>query len=643
MSTISTIIIRRGPAGADGSQGATGAAGSTGATGSAGATGPAGPAPSGTGFVKVSGGTLTTPSATIPHTDITGLGTAATADTTVTGAANGVLKVTSSGDVNLMGAAPTGTAASIGGVFMPDSERLWFLNNTNKADGASIYFNTDHDSSGGELYLASPNRVALLPGVFGAIQIGIASGLVSYESGGNKQFAYMQKRGYCRNVGGARKTDSLPLYFMGGYWDGVANIGKDSLAGSIQAVPADELGNVTLDFSSRATTPNGVGGDGSRPLDMQLTPAGLWEAGKAPSFEVLPDDGTRITQTCSKYHAVQSAAVTLVGSRTLLISGLKSGMRGIIYVTQDGTGSRALTPSGGTSLSISTAAGTTDRVSWEFDGTFVNFSIVLDVQREVMVSDSDAAAFIAAASLSDSNQKAAISILVESLKASNVDSTGTLWSKCYALYPFVGGNATAHSKELKGTYNITNSGTNWATDITHDANGITGNGTSGYGLTSFDFDAVSALNSASIYVYCKTQTPTDGGFFVGAVNTANGSRAALLRSGASVVINGVNANTTTGSLTADSDFRKHLAVARSDASNQNLYVNASVSGLTIGSLTACNRDFTFLARNNGGTATTFSNANLAFGMFGQHLTATEWTAFRTIIDTFQTALGRANP
>jgi len=58
MSTISTIVIRRGVAGADGT---------------------AGPAPSGTGFVKVTSGVLDTPSATIPHTSITGLGTAATA------------------------------------------------------------------------------------------------------------------------------------------------------------------------------------------------------------------------------------------------------------------------------------------------------------------------------------------------------------------------------------------------------------------------------------------------------------------------------------------------------------------------------------------------------------------------------------
>lgn len=61
---IGKIIINRGPAGpagADGEQGLDGAPGAP------------GPAPSGTGFVKVSGGVLTTPSATIPIAEVSGL------------------------------------------------------------------------------------------------------------------------------------------------------------------------------------------------------------------------------------------------------------------------------------------------------------------------------------------------------------------------------------------------------------------------------------------------------------------------------------------------------------------------------------------------------------------------------------------
>lgn len=50
-----------GPTGATGAKGDKGDKGDTGATGATGATGPAGPAPSGTGFVHVTGGVLDTP------------------------------------------------------------------------------------------------------------------------------------------------------------------------------------------------------------------------------------------------------------------------------------------------------------------------------------------------------------------------------------------------------------------------------------------------------------------------------------------------------------------------------------------------------------------------------------------------------
>lgn len=56
----------------------SGLTGPTGSTGTSGSSGPPGPAPSGSGFVHVTSGVLDTPSATIPYTSITGLGTAAT-------------------------------------------------------------------------------------------------------------------------------------------------------------------------------------------------------------------------------------------------------------------------------------------------------------------------------------------------------------------------------------------------------------------------------------------------------------------------------------------------------------------------------------------------------------------------------------
>jgi hypothetical protein len=68
-----------GPQGPAGPQGIQGTAGTNGTNGSNGATGPAGPAPSGTGFVHVTGGVLDTPAALvaadIPSLDATKIGT----------------------------------------------------------------------------------------------------------------------------------------------------------------------------------------------------------------------------------------------------------------------------------------------------------------------------------------------------------------------------------------------------------------------------------------------------------------------------------------------------------------------------------------------------------------------------------------
>ena len=56
--------------------------------------------------------------------------------------------------------------------------------------------------------------------------------------------------------------------------------------------------------------------------------------------------------------------------------------------------------------------------------------------------DTDAQAFITAASISDSTQQTAINTLVTDLKTYNI------WSKMKALYPMVGGSASTHKWNL---------------------------------------------------------------------------------------------------------------------------------------------------------------------------------------------------
>ena len=125
-------------------------------------------------------------------------------------------------------------------------------------------------------------------------------------------------------------------------------------------------------------------------------------------------------------------------------------------------------------------------------------------------ADTDAAAFITAASISDATQQSAIYYLVWALKQTS------LWTKMTACYPFVGGNATAHSKDLKASYNIT-----WSGTITHNSNGITGNGSTGYGDTGLNPRSVIAdPMSSHISVYARTNT-LEAKYEVGCYNSTS--------------------------------------------------------------------------------------------------------------------------
>lgn len=559
-----------------------------------------------------------------------GLGTAATEDVSTNGGANKVLQYTAGGQLQTSSNYTQGGGAfgGIGNILLPDLQGIRWLGRDGAVSSAGMYHWQEHDAFGGELIINSPWRIAIIPN--GPTQMGandpgrmprkvqLVSGA---SSGANVAVNYMP---------------SGALAWQTSAWNGSSNVVNEIIS---QAHALDTTGtNSILRFWDQAdvTGEDGGGniytvgrGDVTGNLIAEIYKDGIWSTGTAPAFVVITD-GSTITQTCSKYKTIQAASVTLGGNRTLAISGGIAGMRGVIYVTQDATGSRTLTPSGGTALGLSTTAGYTDRVAWEFDGIYYNFSVTVNVQREVILTDSDAAAFVTAASISSAPQKAAISTLVESLKAAS------LWTRFYAIYPFVGGNSTAHSKDLKAAYNIT-----WAGSPTHNANGVTGNATDARGDTGINLFSIGATNSVSGYIYSKTTTPTDGAYFFGATTAT--TRFALARASGNLGFHGPNSLTNSGWAAAGGDFRKHFAINRSSSTDRQLYAGATVSAGTDAVVSAPNGQLRLLCRESVGSPANYTNANLAFAAFGSSLTEAEWTAFRAIIDTFQTALARANP
>jgi hypothetical protein len=117
--------------------------------------------------------------------------------------------------------------------------------------------------------------------------------------------------------------------------------------------------------------------------DWTLTVAGT-SVGSAPDFALLTDAAT-VTWTLDPSVFEQTAKVTLGGSRTLAFSGAIAGMRGVLKVVQGGSGSYALTLPGGSkvigtgagAVTLSTAVGSIDFLSWIYDGTnfFWNYGL----------------------------------------------------------------------------------------------------------------------------------------------------------------------------------------------------------------------------------------------------------------------------
>lgn len=219
---------------------------------------------------------------------------------------------------------------------------------------------------------------------------------------------------------------------------------------------------------------------------------------------------------------------------------------------------------------------------------------------------------------------------------SGLQSTG-LWEKFIAFYPFVGGIAASHSLNL---INSTRNRIQWlgTTPPTHGANGVTGNGT-GYGdtriipLYSENWAKVSA--HGSIYVYTAGTT----GAYFGATPA---NYAVMAVSGTSIYA-GLNGNqheyTTVGT------SKKLLLLSRIDDTTLHFYKDGSDSTSTPTIAAPENGPISLLARCTAltGTIDLFSNATISAATFGSGLSSTDAGNLKTLLDTFQTAMGRATP
>lgn len=249
--------------------------------------------------------------------------------------------------------------------------------------------------------------------------------------------------------------------------------------------------------------------------------------------------------------------------------------------------------------------------------------------------DPDAQAFITASGITDATQQSAINQLVVDLKGYNI------WTKMKAVYPFVGGTASAHKfnlkdpRDLDAAFRLVFSG-GW----THSSTGATPNGTNGYADTKLLPQTQISQNSAHISAYSRTNSVNSNDCLLGTYGGGTSSAIRIVFEG------GTTYRTETNNLFSGADF--------SNSVHNGFFVNSRISsssyktfrsGTTlttksISSLIPSHKNIFLSATNGEFGISQYSLRQLAFASIGDGLTDTEAANFYTAVQAFQVSLNR---
>jgi hypothetical protein len=269
--------------------------------------------------------------------------------------------------------------------------------------------------------------------------------------------------------------------------------------------------------------------------------------------------------------------------------------------------------------------------------------------------DADAVTFNTAASINEPATQAAVSKLCKDLKAAG------LWNKMYVLYPFVGGSATSCAVNLmaNSAYNIT-----WYGSPTFTTLGVTGNGSSQYGITHFyPSDVVgAAATDMAYFVYNETENLASGtsGYCMGVTSYSNattianstfGITANAAPYGVGLIIKGFMTSGPSAFVvrvpSPTGDYRGLIGVQRLSAAtdlvfsgwmaapwydNSGIVGNLAVPTNYVAVLGAWDAHDGAIDRPYKGT--------LAMAGICHGLSTTEWNGLRVISDNFNAILGR---
>lgn len=259
--------------------------------------------------------------------------------------------------------------------------------------------------------------------------------------------------------------------------------------------------------------------------------------------------------------------------------------------------------------------------------------------------DADAAAYIAAAGISNSTQITAVNNIFKDFKGQGPNNTTyNFYTRLTAFWLFVGGSAAAHKfnakdpRDVDAAYRLTFSG-GW----THSANGSQGNVINGFADT-FIAQNLLTQNSNSLAVYFRENTKRVETYF--GHQSRPSFTVTALGFNASGQWAGADRFSGAGGTTMHTNINGLIRMDRSSSANYQVYRNGSqIESLTAGSeANADTTTFLIGAQRRGDTNTAISNADktICFAdiMLANTLNAAEELVYYNCVQAFQTALSR---
>lgn len=257
----------------------------------------------------------------------------------------------------------------------------------------------------------------------------------------------------------------------------------------------------------------------------------------------------------------------------------------------------------------------------------IGYQIGIPISRNVVNLDPDASAFITAAGITDPTQINAVNYWFTASK------TAGFYTKLKAAYLLVGGSATSHKfnavnpLDTNGAYRIT-----WNGGITHNSNGITGNGVNADGITYVNPSLIGATNNQTLGFYCRTNNvgnycdigASAGGLYCSSYARYTGNQGIY-------DVNGYASNV------ASTNGQGMHQAKRTSATIVRVLKNGTFTNLNNNlSVGRPNSNIRLLSLSGGA----YSINNLAYAFFADELSDAEMQAHETIVTTYQTMLGR---